>query len=139
VANKKFSKVFVMDLETDFVLSGSYTTQGGPLTVTYLGKRVYADEGTYVQEGDLLVVPAKRAPRGPQPKTSRSYRSDTHTPLPSSTQVRYGRNSLLHRCVLRILVEKQNKTTLFKVTVGITKIVLVRMFLRLVRRFRPGV
>ena len=39
-------------------------------------------------------------PRGPLPKTARLYRSDTHTSLPSSTQVRYGRNSSLHRSEL---------------------------------------
>jgi len=47
-------------------------------------------------------LPNGGPPRGPLPKTARLYRSDTHTSLPSSTQVRYGRNSRLHRCVLSV-------------------------------------
>ena len=63
------------------------------------GLRPVHTEGKYVQEGDLLMVPAKRR-RSPRPTTQNAaflltYRSDTHTSLSSSTQVRYGRNSRL--------------------------------------------
>ena len=48
------------------------------------------------EEGDVLVVPAKRR-RSPRPAvTSRAYRSDTHTPLPRLHPVWYCRYSNLH-------------------------------------------
>jgi len=76
------------------------------------------------------VVPNGGLPEARNPKR-RGPIGLTHTPhfpaQPRSSMDEL-RNSLLHRCVLRILVEKQNKTTLFKVTVGITKIVLGRRF-----------
>jgi hypothetical protein len=67
-----------------------------------VGLRQKSAERLYVVKADLLVVPAKlrRSPR-PLPQTADSYRSDTHTSLPSlHPGPVYCRYSRLHRSEL---------------------------------------
>ena len=76
-------------------------------------------------------LPSGGALRGPLPKTTPSYRPPPHTPLPSVNPGPVLPIFPFAPVCVKDLVEKHNKTTLFKVTeVGITEIVFLIFFLR---------